>query len=229
MTRFTVAMAAAFAVMTAGLVVLRRGKPQASDAGVWMSEGEMTRLGVVVGQAEVRDVDDTVAHVGAVVPLEGAATVGVVIDVTLTELSSLKVGARAVATVAGAEDAPFDGGVEWIGGLVDAKQAVQVRCGFIDRGGLLAHANRTRVEVSVGQHPAIAIPRKAVLRERDSAYVFVEVERTAHATRFMAMPITTEEATAMPWLPLPHGMEPGTRVVVGGAGVLARRLAAPSS
>jgi hypothetical protein len=216
-------------VFVAGLtmVACTRAAPPVRQEGIWLDDATMQRLGIAVGAAEVHDVDDTLTHAGDVMPPSQTGNVPVLFDVTLRELGSIAIGTQARATVAGA-GAPFEGSVEWTGAAVDGRQMVRVRCGFADRGELLANARHARVELVLGHHPAIAVPRTALLRAGSAVVLFAETERQGHRSRFMSMPVGVEEETSMAWVPSPHGIEPGTRVIVRGAEALAREIGDPS-
>lgn len=204
---------------------LREG---AAIGGVSMTPGEMQAFDVRVGAAEVRDVEDALSRTGIVDAREETGTTAVVfVEVAVPELGLIRKDAMAVTVVAG--HPPLTGNVTWLGEISTATGTARARCELADAEGVLGTGKQVEVEIAIGRRPAIAIPREAIVLRGQIPYVFVEVERSSGGSRFMPMYISTEELTDMPWVPLPHGMEPGTRLVVHGAGAVARRLSATPS
>ncbi len=105
---------------------------------------------------------------------------------------------------------------------VQRTRAVRVRCTFDNADGLLKPEMYATVSISVDEKKALALPKGAVLRLGDQTVVFVQVGQTPDGrVKFERLPVSVDEGEGSQWLPVMHGLEPGTKVVTAGAILLA--------
>ena len=80
------------------------------------------------------------------------------------------------------------------------------------------------MQISVEQKKALAIPRNALLRLGEYKVAFLEVGESEGHVKFERIPVDVEESASNPWMEVKHGIEPGQKIVVSGATLLAQRL-----
>ena len=101
---------------------------------------------------------------------------------------------------------------------------MKLACVFPDPLAELRPGKQVRVELVVGERPAFAVSRSAVIQTHDGAFVFAS-GGTADDGRhkFARVQVRTEEDTGGPWLPVAD-LQPGRVVVRSGAQTLASML-----
>ncbi len=142
-------------------------------------------------------------------------------DVYEMDLARVKVGSKVSVKVVAYPTRAFTGKLDWISGTLDkGTRTIKVRCTFENPERLLKPEMYSTVSISVEERKALALPRNAVLRMGEQTIVFVEVGKAADGrTKFERRPVSIDEGEGSAWLPVEHGVEKGTRVVVSG-GVL---------
>jgi membrane fusion protein, heavy metal efflux system len=141
------------------------------------------------------------------------------------DLARVHVGAPASVTVVAYPGKAFTGNVDWVSGALDpATRTATVRCTFDNADKLLRPMMYATVQISVDQKKALAIPRNALLRLGEYKVVFIERGESEGRVRFARVPVDVDEGESSPWLEVKHGLEPGQKVVVGGAILLSSML-----
>ena len=152
--------------------------------------------------------------------------VWVVADLYEPDVPRVAVGARAKVTIGTPPAATFDTQVDWVSQILDpVTRTAKVRCSIKNPDRLLKPDMYATTEIAVSGHPALAIPRSAVVGLGDQKVVFIEVGNTPDgARRFERVPVLLDDAPGSDWVPVLHGLEPGTIVVTSGADALSAKL-----
>jgi cobalt-zinc-cadmium efflux system membrane fusion protein len=149
--------------------------------------------------------------------------VWVMADVYEMDLARVKVGTKVIVKVVAYSGKTFEGRVDWVSGALDpTTRTAKVRCTFENPDRLLKPEMYATVSISVEERKALALPKGAVLRLGDQTVVFVQSGQTPDGKlKFERIPVSVDEGEGSKWLPVTHGLEPGTKVVTAGAILLA--------
>jgi len=144
--------------------------------------------------------------------------VWVLADVYEMDLARVKVGSPVIVKVVAFPEKVFSGKLDWISGVLDpATRTVRVRCSFDNADGLLKPEMFATVSISVDEKKALALPHDAVIRMGDQTVIFAEVGRAPDGRmKFERRPVSVDEGEGSKWVPVQHGVDKGTRVVVSG-------------
>lgn len=144
--------------------------------------------------------------------------VWVLADVYEMDLARVKIGSPVMVKVVAFPDKVFQGKLDWISGVLDpATRTVRVRCTFDNANGLLKPEMYATVSISVDEKKALALPHDAVIRMGDQTVVFVEVGRAPDGrVKFERRPVAVDEGEGSQWVPVQHGVDKGTPVVISG-------------
>jgi membrane fusion protein, heavy metal efflux system len=146
-------------------------------------------------------------------------------DLYEIDIARVHIGAPAAVTVVAYPGTVFQGSVDWVsGGMDPSTRTAKVRCTFDNPDKLLRPLMYSTVRISVDQKKALAIPRSALLRMGEYKLVFTQIGESDGHLKFERSPIEVDDSELGPWLEVKHGLEPGQKVVVGGAGALAQGL-----
>ncbi len=152
--------------------------------------------------------------------------VWVLADVYEMDIARVKVGSKAVVKVVAYPEKIFEGKVDWVAGMLDpVTRTAKVRCTFDNPERLLKPEMYATIAIAVEQKKALAIHRTSLLRLGESTVVFIQNGQTGDGKlKYERIPVTVDEGEASEWLPIAHGLEPGTKVVTGGAVLLSGML-----
>lgn len=146
-------------------------------------------------------------------------------DIYEIDMARVHVGTAAVVSVLAHPGELFKGKVDWVSGMLDPNtRTAKVRCTFENPDKKLRPMMYATVRVSVDEKRALAIPEGALVRLGDYKLVFVEVGRADGRVTYERLPVDVDERESSPWVEVKHGLEPGQKVVVSGAGTLSQRL-----
>jgi len=154
-----------------------------------------------------------------------SSDVWVMADVFAIDLPRLSVGAAARVSMPPFPGRTFDGDVGWIAGALDpAARTARVRITLPNPKGELRPEMLGTVEIAGRSREALAVPRTAVLRLGEGRIVFVEDGKSPDGrARFLRRNVEVDddggEAVAVV-----RGLEPGEKVVSGGAILLVGML-----
>ena len=145
-------------------------------------------------------------------------------DVYEMDLARVSVGARVTVKVVAYPGKTFDGRVDWVAGALDpTTRTARVRCTFDNPDRLLKPEMYATVSISVDQKKALALPKGAVAPPRRSDGGLRGGRATPDGRlKFERLPVSVDEGEGSQWLPVQHGLDPGTKVVTTGA-ISARR------
>jgi cobalt-zinc-cadmium efflux system membrane fusion protein len=152
--------------------------------------------------------------------------VWVLSDIYESDISRIKVGAKAEVAAVAYPNKKFEGKVDWISGTLDpATRTEKVRCTFPNPERFLKQDMYTTVTISVASHKALALPPSAVLHLGDQAVVFVDRGKTPDGKeRFERVPVAVDDASGSKFLPVLHGLEGGEKVAVSGVEAINKLL-----
>jgi cobalt-zinc-cadmium efflux system membrane fusion protein len=141
----------------------------------------------------------------------------VVADVYERDLRLLHPGMPTTVTIESFPQDTFSGRVIYVGDIVDpTSRTIKIRCEVKNTGYKLKPEMFARVHVQLGSTAAgVVVPREAVLRIGDGAFVFVEVNETQFQQRAVVTGPTTGEMVE-----IRDGITSGEPVVVRGAVLL---------
>jgi membrane fusion protein, heavy metal efflux system len=146
------------------------------------------------------------------------SAIWILADVFALDVPRLAVGAPARVILPAFPGRSFDGSVDWIAGALDpASRTARVRV-------KLAHLERElkpemlgTVEIAGRSREALAVPRAAVLRVGEGRFVFVEDGKSPDGrTRFLRRAVEVDDDGG-DVVAVSRGLEPGEKVVTGGA------------
>lgn len=152
--------------------------------------------------------------------------VWVLADVYELDMARVTVGSKATVRVVAYPDKTFEGRVDWVSGMLDpVARTARVRCTFANPDRLLKPEMYATIAISVEERRELAIPKGSALRLGDQNLVFVQRENTpAGKLRFQALPVKIDEGETSHWLPVAEGLQPGMKIVTGGAVLLSAML-----
>jgi cobalt-zinc-cadmium efflux system membrane fusion protein len=144
--------------------------------------------------------------------------VWVIADVYEMDSARVKVGSKVNIKVFAFPNKVFPAKVEWISGALDAAtRTAKVRCVLENPDRTLKPEMYATLYISVEERKVLAIPRGALLRLGEQLAVFVEKGKLPDGRHVYARtPVTVDETEGGKWLPITHGMEKGTPVVIEG-------------
>jgi hypothetical protein len=204
---------------------------------VWLTPAQMESMRVVLEEVKLEEVDQTLPGVGPVLPMEQCPVKApaderracLLVAIDQAALESVHVGTPAVARATDTVHDVFPGQVTWIAGTLDRSgRTVQVECLFDDRMAELQTGRQLRAEVVVGEHPAFAVSRGAVVRAQGDRFVFALAERRQDGRhRFVRTRVRSSDDSGGAWLPV-DDLAPGSFVVSRGSDALASMIAGTS-
>jgi cobalt-zinc-cadmium efflux system membrane fusion protein len=149
--------------------------------------------------------------------------VWVLADIYEMDLARVKVGQKVIVKVVAYPGKVFEGRVDWVSGTLDpTSRTAKVRCTFDNPDRLLKPEMYATVQISVDQKKALAVPKGAVVRLGDQTVVFVQTGTTPDGKlKFDRIPVSVDEGEGSQWLPVMHGLDPGTKIVTQGAILIA--------
>ena len=139
-------------------------------------------------------------------------------DVYEIDSARVKVGSKVNIKLFAFPTKVFPATIEWIAGALDAAtRTARVRCVLDNPDRSLKPEMYATLFISVDNRKALAVPRSALLRLGEQVAVFVEKGKAADGRHvYMRTPITVDEGEGGAWLPVSHGLEKGTPIVVEG-------------
>jgi hypothetical protein len=200
---------------------------------VWLTDDDVGRLRVTTEEVKLEEVDETIVAVGPVVSADECPVASlaetrsacVLVAIEQASLAHVRLDGAATARASDLVHDVFPGRVRWIAGALDSSgRTVRVACVFADPLAELRPGKQVRIELVVGERPAFAVSRGAVIQTREGTYVFAAggtAEDGRH--RFARVPVRTEGDTGGPWLPVAN-IKPGSVVVRSGVQTLASML-----
>jgi cobalt-zinc-cadmium efflux system membrane fusion protein len=152
--------------------------------------------------------------------------VWVLADIYEQDLSRVAVGSKVTVRVLAFPNRTFEGVVDWVSGALDpATRTAHVRCVFDNADRALKPEMYANVRIAAAQaRTALAVPRSAVVRLGEQAVVYGASTSPDGRTRFELMPVSVDEAVEGSFVPVEHGLEPGTKVVTHGAQALSTTM-----
>lgn len=152
--------------------------------------------------------------------------VWVVADVFEMDIARIRLGSKALVKVIAYPDRIFEGKVDWISGTLDPQtRTARVRCNFDNKDHALKPEMFATVQLSVEERKALAIPRTALVRIGSQTVVFVHNGKTDDGKlRFERLPVIVDEGEGSPWIPISHGPQKGTEIVISSAILLSSLL-----
>jgi cobalt-zinc-cadmium efflux system membrane fusion protein len=144
--------------------------------------------------------------------------VWVLADVFEIDLARIRVGAPVEVDVVSFPGRKFGGRVDYISGAVDAAtRTAKVRCTIDNPDRALKPEMYASVAIAVPGRRALAIPRRAVLRQGEQTVVFRLLGTTAAGeVRFERWPVKVDDEGNDNLVPVLAGLAPGDRVVTAG-------------
>ena len=142
-------------------------------------------------------------------------SVWVQLAVNQRDLPSVRIGQAVTVTSDTAPGRTFAGTVSYVGDLVDeTTRTVKVRAVIGNRGSLLKPQTFVRGKIAAAvRTQALAVPREAIQQMEGKTVLFVAGD---HEGEFEAKEVEAEETTGGLTV-VTSGLEPGARVVIGGA------------
>lgn len=149
--------------------------------------------------------------------------VWVVADVYEMDTARVKVGSKVTIKLVAFPSRTFSSKVDWVSGTLDSTtRTAKVRCVLENPDRSFKPEMYATLYISVEERRALAIPRSALLRLGDQTAVFVERPKRPDGRHvYERVPVTVDETEGGRWIPLTHGIEKGTPIVVGGGILLA--------
>jgi cobalt-zinc-cadmium efflux system membrane fusion protein len=146
------------------------------------------------------------------------SAVWILADVFAIDVPRLAVGAPARVSLPAFPGRTFDGKVDWIAGALDpAARTARVRITLPNLAKELKPEMLGTVEIAGRSREALAVPRSAVLRVGDGRFVFVEEGKSPDGrTRFVRRNVEVDDDGG-DVVSVNRGVEPGQKVVTGGA------------
>lgn len=144
--------------------------------------------------------------------------VWVIADVYEMDSSRVKVGSKVNIKLFAFPGRVFPATIEWVSGALDpATRTAKVRCVLENPDRALKPEMYATLFISVEERKVLAIPRTALLRLGEQLAVFVEKGRAPDGRHaYVRTPVTVDETEGGKWLPLTHGIDKGTPIVVEG-------------
>jgi cobalt-zinc-cadmium efflux system membrane fusion protein len=146
--------------------------------------------------------------------------VWVLADVYEADLARVAIGAKVNVSVLAYPGRVFEGKVDWVAGALDpATRTAKVRCTFANPDRALKPEMYANVRiVATEARQALAVPRSAVVKLGEQSVVFAQIENAPDGrVRFERLPVAVDDSIDGAYVPVEHGIEPGTRVVTRGA------------
>lgn len=174
--------------------------------------GTVTHVDVTKGQA----VDRT----QVLMEIENLSSVWVTANVPERDAAKVRKGASVRVTASAIQGQAFTGVVQTVGERVDPKtRTVPVQCLVTGVSGVLKPEMFTTVHLEYGQgETALAIPKSAILSDRENTYVFVKDD---HGYRKAVVQLGSRSGA---YIGIKSGLEVGDLVVVKGGFVLDSEL-----
>jgi cobalt-zinc-cadmium efflux system membrane fusion protein len=152
--------------------------------------------------------------------------VWILADVFEMDLARVRVGQPIRARTVAYPGRVFEGRVDWVSGAFDpATRTARVRCSIDNLGHALRPEMFATVDVQVEARRALAVPAGAVVRLANQTFVFVQDQRVPDGRlRFVRWPVGVDEVHAGPYVPVEHGLAPGTLIATENVILLAGML-----
>ncbi len=150
-------------------------------------------------------------------------TVWLIADIYEMDIARVHKGDGIKVNVLAYPDQIFEGKVDWISGTLDpVMRTAKARCTLQNPERKLKPEMYGTVSISVSTEPALAVPRKAVLRLGEQTVVFVSLGGTADGgVRFARRSVVVNEQQPGALVAVLRGLNNGETVVVDGTILLA--------
>jgi len=146
----------------------------------------------------------------------------VLADLYEQDMSRVRLGAPVEVRTVAYPDRPFHGTVDWISDTLDPlMRTVTVRCTLANPDRTLKPQMYATVGIQTEGKKTLSIPRSALLHFGEKTMV-ISADTTANT--YEQIPVIVDENETGDWVPILHGIEPGSQVVTAGALILSEAI-----